>query len=311
MQVGVLGFGAAEIGFENTADQIVDTMLGEALDMGLNVIDTAAMYLDSEEKLGRCLRGKRNQVLLFTKCGQHLAPRNTLVGSLVRLRHKLRRSTGGADALEGLAWHPRALQWNIDQSLLRLKTDRIDLLQLHTCSEATLRRGEVTEVLQRARQAGKVRHIGYSGDGQAALYAVQCGHFDALQTSVNVADQQALDLTIPLALEQGMGVIAKRPMANGLWRNPQRPEPADHHAYWDRLQALRHDALRNERSFETALRFTLSVTGVSTAIVGTTNLAHFRQNIQFAAAGALEKSQFDEIRARWKEVARPDWVGQT
>jgi aryl-alcohol dehydrogenase-like predicted oxidoreductase len=310
MLVGALGFGAAEIGFENTADHAVDTVLGEALDVGLNVIDTAAMYLDSEEKIGRSLRGRRDRVLLFTKCGRHLAPRNSLVGLRVRLGRKLRRWTGSADEYESLDWHPRVLEWNIEQSLVRLKTDRIDLIQLHSCSEKTLRRGEVIEVLQRARQAGKVCHIGYSGDGQAALYAVRCGHFEALQTSINVADQEALDLTVPLAHQQGMGLIAKRPIANGLWRTVQRPEPLHHRAYWDRLQKLRYDCLREGRAFETALRFTLSVPGVSTAIAGTTDLAHFRQNVKFVADGALDKDQFDAIRARWKQVARPDWVGQ-
>lgn len=310
MQVGALGFGAAEIGFENTADHTVDTLLGEALELGLNVIDTAAMYLDSEEKIGRSLRGRRNRVFLFTKCGLHLAPKSSLAGFLVRVRHKLRRSIGGADEYGSLAWDPRVLEWNIEQSLVRLKTDRIDLIQLHSCSEEILRRGEVIEVLQRARQAGKVCHIGYSGDGQAALYAIRCGHFEALQTSINVADQEALDLTVPLAHQQGMGLIAKRPIANGLWRNVQRPEFSGLHAYWDRLQELRYDWWRDQRVCETALRFTLSVPGVSTAIVGTTNLANFRQNVKIAADGALDKDQFDAIRARWKQVARPDWVGQ-
>jgi aryl-alcohol dehydrogenase-like predicted oxidoreductase len=175
MQVSALGFGAAEIGFENTADHTVDTLLDEALDVGLNVIDTAAMYLDSEENIGRSLRGRRGRVLLFTKCGRHLAPRNSLVGLRARLGRKLRRWIGRADEYESLDWHPRMLEWNIEQSLVRLKTDRIDLIQLHSCSEETLRRGEVIEALQRARQAGKVCHIGYSGDGQAALYACRCG----------------------------------------------------------------------------------------------------------------------------------------
>jgi aryl-alcohol dehydrogenase-like predicted oxidoreductase len=310
MQVGALGFGAAEIGWENTADHTVDTLLGEALESGLNVIDTAAMYSSSEEKIGRSLRGRRNRVFLFTKCGRHLAPRSSSAGFLVRVHRKLRRSTGGADEYGSLAWDPRVLEWNIEQSLVRLKTDRIDLIQLHSCSEEILRRGEVIEVLQRARQAGKVCHIGYSGDGQAALYAIRCGHFEALQTSINVADQEALDLTVPLARRQGMGLIAKRPIANGLWRNVQRPEISGLHAYWDRLQELRYDWWRDQRVCETALRFTLSVPGVSTAIVGTTDLAQFRQNVKIAADGTMDKDQFDAIRARWKQVARPDWVGQ-
>ena len=309
LQVGVLGLGAGEIGFENTPDHTVDALIGEALDAGLNVIDTAAMYMDSERKLGRVLRGRRNRVLLSTKCGRSL-PKSSFAGLLLRARRKLGRLSSEADEYESLDWHPRVLERNIEQSLVRLKTDRIDLIQLHSCSEETLRRGEAIQVLQRARQAGKTRYIGYSGDGQAALYAIRCGQFDALELSINIADQEAIDLLVPPASRQGMGLIAKRPIANGLWRNIRRPEAPHHHAYWDRLQELRYDSLRDSGAFETALRFTLSVPGVSTAIVGTANLAHFRQNAECVAAGPLEKHQFDAIRAHWKQVAGPGWVGQ-
>ena len=310
MRVSALGFGAAEIGFENASDHVVDAIVGVALDTGINVIDTAAMYSDSEEKIGRALRGRRQQCLLFTKCGRFLPSRLSAAGLHLRLGMKLRQILGKADNAESLTWDPRALRWNIDESLVRLRTDWIDLIQLHSCSEDTLRRGEVIEVLQRARQAGKVRHIGYTGDGPAARYAIQCGQFEAVQVSINIADQDAIDLTVPLAQQQCMGVIAKRPIANALWRSPQRPESIHNQTYWDRLQELRYDFLQDERAFETAIRFTLSIPGIQTAIVGTTNPAHLRHHAEFAATGALDRHQFDRIRARWKAVASPDWVGQ-
>src|ERR1700722_5065772 len=75
MQVSPLGFGAAEIGFENVADEAVSSLLSLALDSGLNVIDTAECYVDSEEKIGRALRGKRKDCLIFTKCGHSYSGR--------------------------------------------------------------------------------------------------------------------------------------------------------------------------------------------------------------------------------------------
>jgi aryl-alcohol dehydrogenase-like predicted oxidoreductase len=298
MQVSAVGFGAAEIGFEHTDDSTVDALLGVALDVGINVIDTAAMYCDSEEKIGRVLRGKRKEFLLFTKCGRPSGTR----------RAEFERRKG--DEWETLDWHPASLEQNIEQSLRRLQTDRIDLIQLHSCSQTILLRGEVQEVLHCARQAGKVLHIGYSGDGPAAEQAIQSGSFEAVQVSINVADQEALDSTVPLARQLGTGVIAKRPVANGLWRTTSRPERNRFHAYWERLKELRYDFLQGESAFSTALRFTLTVAGVHTAIVGTTNPYHLRKNAEYWAQGPLHDGQFDEIRAQWKRIARSDWVAQ-
>lgn len=86
LQVGVLGFGTASIGFEYVSDRTIDQLLGIAADSGINVIGTAAMPGDSEEKLGRALqaRSRRNQFLLFTKCGRHLPSRFDPTGFFVR-----------------------------------------------------------------------------------------------------------------------------------------------------------------------------------------------------------------------------------
>jgi aryl-alcohol dehydrogenase-like predicted oxidoreductase len=284
-------------------------LLGVALDQGLNVIDTAECYMDSEEKVGRALRGKRQQCLLFTKCGH--APPQRPAGLVTRAGRKLWRPVSKALGHTLADWDPRLLERSIDQSLRRLETDWIDLIQLHSCSEELLRQGAVIEVLKRARQAGKARFIGYSGDGPAALYAVQSGQFDTLQTSVNVADQQSIELTLPLAAERNMGVIAKRPVANAVWKHAAKPENSYHHVYWDRMRQLRYDFLQNpDQAVEMALRFTLTAPGVQTAIVGTTKPEHWRKNAEYASAGLLDAGEFDSIRNRWRQVAQADWTGQ-
>lgn len=309
MQVSALGLGGTELGYEHLPDRALDALLGTALDAGLNVIDTAECYAGSEERLGRTLGARRPRCFLFTKCGHAPQPRAArfYVRACRKMWHPIARALG-RDLPD---WNPLVLERSIDRSLRRLRTDWIDLIQLHSCSEETLRRGEVIDVLQRARRAGKVRYIGYSGDGPAALYAVECGQFDALQTTVNIADQEALDLTLPLAHRRGMGVIAKRPVANAVWKNAHLPELEYHRVYWNRLRLLDYDFLRDPPSaMETALRFTLSAVGVHTAIVGTTKLENFRRNVEFAGAGALEAARIESIRTRWREVAQSDWVGQ-
>jgi aryl-alcohol dehydrogenase-like predicted oxidoreductase len=287
MRVDVLGFGGAEIGFEQASPQAVTQLLHSALDAGLNVIDTAECYLQSEELIGQAVSGRRKDFHLFTKCGHPESP-------------------GTAN------WRPASLLASIERSLRRLKTDRVDLVQLHSCSEDELRKGDVIRALEDARQKGYTRYIGYSGDGSAARYAIECGRFDTLQTSVSIADQEAIELTLPLARQKQMGVIAKRPIANAVWRRAEKPDSAYQQPYWERLQKLRYDFLGGDikQAAAIALRFTLSIPGVHTAIVGTTKPSRWRENADLLAAGPLPQDMIDKIRARWREKAEPNWVGQ-
>jgi len=285
--VSVLGFGGSEIGYRRVSGRTVARLLGSALDAGLNVIDTAECYEDSEVLIGRALGSRRRECSLFTKCGHA-------------------RGEARAD------WRPAALLASIERSLRRLQTDCLDLIQLHSCSLAELRQGDVIAALERARERGWARYIGYSGDGEAARFAVECGRFDTLQTSVSVADQQALDRTLPLARARRMGVIAKRPLANVAWRYARKPAEPYYQTYWSRLRTLDYPLLREapDRAVGTALRFTLGVPGVHTAIVGTTKPERWQQNAALLQAGVLPADAFERIRARWREIADASWEGQ-
>jgi aryl-alcohol dehydrogenase-like predicted oxidoreductase len=288
MAVTVLGFGGAEIGFQSAPQANVDRLLGAALDAGLNLIDTAECYADSEGLIGRAVAHRRKDYFLFTKCGH-------------------------ASGLDGADWDPAMLRRSVERSLERLRVDHVDLVQLHSCSEELLRRGAVIEVLERARKDGKTRFIGYSGDGSAARYAIECGRFDTLQTSISIADQEALTLTLPLARERGMGVIVKRPIANAAWRSGKPPENPYHSVYWERLQKLAYPFLGEavDSTVGTALRFTLGQPGVTTAIVGTQDPARWAANARLLETGKLAPEAADAITARWRAVAPADWVGQT
>jgi aryl-alcohol dehydrogenase-like predicted oxidoreductase len=155
------------------------------------------------------------------------------------------------------------------------------------------------------------RYIGYSGDGEAARFAVECGRFDTLQTSVSIADQECFDLTLPLARKRGMGVIAKRPIANAAWRYARRPAEPYYQAYWTRLRALDYPFVRDaERVVSTALRFTLAAPGVHTAIVGTKRPERWPENARLLEAGPLPAAEVERIRARWRQVAEPSWTGE-
>ncbi len=285
LEVSALGFGGAEIGFQNASLETVERLLGSALDAGLNIIDTGECYAGSEELIGRAVGHRRGQFHLFTKCGH-------------------------ASGLPYEDWNPQLLRESIDRSLIRLGTDTVDLVQLHSCSEEILRQGDVIAALQEAQDAGKTRFIGYSGDREAARYAVECGAFDTLQTSVNIADQQPLSLTLPLAAEKNIGVIAKRPLANAAWTKTD-PKADDYaYPYWTRLHALGYDFLTSPDAASVALRFTLAQPGVATAIVGTQNPERWLQNAKLLDAGPLSAAEIKAIQSRWSATAQADWVGQ-
>ncbi|HSE05824.1 MAG TPA: aldo/keto reductase, partial [Methylomirabilota bacterium] len=143
MDVSVLGFGGSEIGYERAGGRTVARLLGAAIDSGLNVIDTAECYDDSEALIGTALGSRRNEVYLLTKCGHP-------------------RGYGRGD------WRGASLLSSIERSLKRLRTDRLDLIQLHSCELTDLKKGEAITALERARERGLARYIGYSGDGEAA-----------------------------------------------------------------------------------------------------------------------------------------------
>ena len=130
MDVSVLGFGGSEIGYERVSRRTVERLLGTALDAGLNVIDTAECYDNSEELIGRAVGARRADFHLFTKCGH-------------------------ANSWARGEWRPASLLKSIERSLKRLATDHVDLIQLHSCSLAELHKGDVVEALEQARSGAR------------------------------------------------------------------------------------------------------------------------------------------------------------
>jgi hypothetical protein len=288
LEVSLLGFGGSEIGFLAPEPADVDRLLNEALDLGLNVIDTAECYMDSEARIGRFVSKRRDEFYLFSKLGH--------------------RFENGPDLPD---WHPDLLRASIDHSLAALQVEHLDLLQVHSCRAEVLE--VVIPIIEQAKADGKTRFLGYSGDGDDAVKAMETGVFDVLQTSCNIADQESIGLLLPIAKAKNIGVIVKRPIANVAWINGDEP-PAWPYAmtYWERLQKLRYPflGLPPAESVSTALRFT-AAQDISTMIVGTTKPGRWPENAAMLTAGPLPQEDVAAIRERWTEVAEPSWVGQT
>ena len=301
LEVSRLGIGLAAIGEEETFDTIktVEVVLKTALDQGITFFDTAECYFYSEEMVGQSISDRRSEFLLATKCG-----------------HPAGLQESGEYDID---WSIEGILLTLDRSLKRLKTDYVDLLQLHSCGVEVLEQGEVIAALTKARDAGKTRFIGYSGDNEAAQWAVDSGHFDTLQTSFSLADQRPRNGLLQKAKAQGLGVIAKRPIANTAWGSPNSPTALKKHTpeygdeYWKRTQAMAAlgpiNIPLNDRILM-SLGFVMAHEEIDTAIVGTRNPEHLRSNIDlFNNHLPIDDAVIKELYKRWNELD-DNWIGQ-
>jgi aryl-alcohol dehydrogenase-like predicted oxidoreductase len=268
LEVSAVGLGAGHIGDPAMSEEGVAALLGGAVDAGVTLFDTARSYGESEARLGRHLRHRRAEIVLSTKVGYGVAGHQDWTGACV---------TRG-----------------IDEALARLCTDYLDLVHLHSCPRAVLERGEVVQALVAAVTAGKVRVAGYSGDNDDLAYAVECGAFGAVQTSVSMVDPWSARELVPRAARAGIGIIAKRPLGNAPWRFAAAPAAPDLAEYWHRWRALGL-ALPGDDVAAVALRYTIFHPGVDCAIVGTGRVQHLTAALQAVERGPLEPYQRELI----------------
>jgi aryl-alcohol dehydrogenase-like predicted oxidoreductase len=280
LSVSALGLGAGEIGDPALEDREVEGLLRAAVELGVTLIDTARSYGLSEARIGRFLGPVRDQVVLSTKVGY---------------------------GVEGVPdWTGACVRRGIDRALGLLATDRIDIVHLHSCPVDVLARGDVIAALLDARRAGGIRCVAYSGDNEALAWAAASGQFDSLQLSWSLCDQHAAAV-IARAHQDGLGVIAKRPLANAPWRFAERPVGHEAELYWERWRALALDpealAWPGELAWdELAARFAAHYPGVSSAIAGTRQIAHLGHNAALVARGALPEAMVAAVRARFDAV---------
>jgi len=296
LEVSPLGFGAAQIGYLKTEQEHAAQILNFLLDQGVNVIDTASAYGNSEELIGQSVAQRRGQFVLISKCGIKLPD------------------------ISASAWSAELITQTVDRSLRRLRADAIDVMLLHSCDEQTLRKGEAIAGLLKARESGKIRFAGYSGDNQAAAYAATLPDIAVIETSISLADQANIDLVLPAARKNRIGVLAKRSIANAAWKDlSAQPGFYKDYAseYTQRLKKMKLDPSAlgisgpPESAWpELALRFTLSQEGVTTAIIGSTNLQNVQRNIQYVAKGPLPPQTVQNIREAFARAkGRRSWPG--
>jgi aryl-alcohol dehydrogenase-like predicted oxidoreductase len=277
-KVSALGFGAGQIGDYNVPEKQVEHLLNIALDSGINLIDTARGYYTSEERIGKYISHRRNEFILSTKVGY---------------------------GIEGFQdWTYDIIIAGVDEALKILRTDYIDIIHLHSCSLEILKPGEVIDALNKTVESGKVRVAAYTGENEELKFAVDSNSFGSIMKSVNICDQVDIDGSIKSAKEKGMGVVAKRPLANAPWRFADRPYGNYAETYWLRWKEMNLPEIDDWQ--DTFIRFSAYTDGVDSAIVGSTNLEHLKQNIRSIEKGPLPDDLYNLIRNSFNS----DWRGE-
>ena len=273
LSVSALGLGCGPLGAPGLDDAAAARVVHAALDHGVRVFDTAPSYGASEERLARALGGHRRDATLVTKGGYGVP--------------------GVPD------WTPACVALGVARALRVLCTNELDVFLLHSCDAELLRRGDLVEPLVRAREAGKVRAVGYSGDGEALSIALACGAFDVVECSVSVVDRAALTRLAGAPA----GVLAKRPLANAAWARRDEREPrADVDEYARRVDALfaPDDPPLGLPMDELFLRFAAHAPGVSCALVGTSRVDGVARAAELAARGPLPPDTLASLDERYR-----------
>jgi aryl-alcohol dehydrogenase-like predicted oxidoreductase len=289
MEVTQLGYGAMELrgaprGRELTAEQ-AEAMLKAVLEAGINYIDTSIDYGQSEELIGRYLSGRRSEYFLASKCG-------CLVGHVATSREDRPSHVFTAENVRA----------GIEQSLRRLQTGYLDLVQFHhSPSRFELEEFDAISVLQDFQRQGKIRFIGMSGTLPNLPEQIDMGVFDAFQIPYSAIQREHEDLITQVAAA-GAGTVIRGGVARGAVSpegartTPSGMQKGAAQSVWEAAQL--DDLLDGASSTEFVLRYTLSHPDLHTTIVGTANPDHLRANVEAAQKGALPNDVYEEATRR-------------
>jgi len=284
LQVSEISLGTVEIGLDygvaadghakRPSEQEAARLLHGALDSGINLIDTARVYGDSEDIIGRVLRHRRDQFILCSKVPSY----SDKQFDLPTLREQLRQS--------------------VEQSLRALKTDHIDILMIHSAPTEVIVQGDVVKVLEDLRGQGKFLWIGASTYGEeAALQAIRSGRYDCLQVASSAIDRRLERNVFPEAKQQDVGLVARSVLLKGALTSRHQYLPA--HLTGLKTAAARLEALAAHVGIglpELAYRYLLGQDPPQTALVGASSTEEMESAVRFANAGPLGAEVVNQIR---------------
>lgn len=287
LEVTDLSYGAMEVrgsriwGGRPVTEQQAETILNSVLDSGINFIDTANDYGRSEEFIGKYISKRRNEFYIATKCGCTVVHKDENTDDTPHV------------------WTKENLFRGLHESLERMKTDYVDVMQLHNPSIAQSEENNLVSVLQEMKAQGKVRWIGISSTHPDIETYIKWGVFDVFQIPYSGLERHHED-AITLAGQAGAGVIIRGGVARG--------EPGvglGDHNRWAAFEKGNLDELREAGESRTAfmLRFVLSHPEMDTTIVGTLIPEHLAENVKIASQGPLSAEVYAEAKSRLDSAA--------
>lgn len=291
LHVTTLGFGALELrGMVAGVGRPLlpgqpERILQAVLDAGITYIDVAVDYGEAEAHIGRCLAHRRQEFVLASKCGcpldvtQFAPHERTRFGVPLPQLHDYRRHN---------------LIAAVHQSLRRMRTDYLDVVQFHfSPAKAVLEQEGAIETLQELQREGKIRFLGCSSTLPHLTDHIAMGAFDVFQIPYS-ALQSDHDAAITAAAQSGAGIVIRGGVARGAPGAGQGAADV-----WQRWAHARMDEiLEGESATAFLLRFTLSHPDVHTTIVGTLNPAHLQENLAAVTQGPLPPAVYREAKRR-------------
>ena len=278
LSISVIGLGAVELGMDygikvpesgtKQCKDSADKILSRALDYGINLIDTAPCYGDSESRIGDIV-GRRH-------C--YIATKVNIPTKDEALFARVRSS--------------------VLSSLKNLRRDYIDILQIHSATEDVIKNAKTQETLKRLQEEGLIRFIGASVHGSDnATAVIQAGYFDLLQVAHNILDQRMLEKVMPEARKQGIGILGRSVYFRGVLTSKM-----DY--LGDEYKLLKNAAnniinkmdLRNRDELaRLAMRFCVATEGIDSVLVGTKSIEHLKCAVEFAEEEILPAHIFKQL----------------
>ncbi|MEV7084095.1 aldo/keto reductase [Streptomyces sp. NPDC093516] len=306
LSVSEIGYGAWGIGQSAwvgaTEDESVRA-LHRALDLGVNLIDTARGYGESERIVGRVVRERTGD--------------DILVATKVPPLNRVWPAPDGLDPAE--AFPGTHLRSSLETSLRASGLDHFDVVQFHVWSDEWVGRGDWLETVEALKREGKIRLFGVSindHEPDNALRLVRSGTVDTVQVIYNIFDQAPAERLFPACVEHGVGVIVRVALDEGgltgrITAGSTFPEGDFRNRYFRddrpaeverRVTAICADlGIEPEDMAETALRFVLSAPAVSTVIPGMRSVRNVERNTAVSDGRLLDEDRLAVLaRHRWQ-----------